>query len=85
MGRVLIAAAAEAGVRITLIDSCYLHGRIGAQPEGAQQRFSDGSAEAWAERVEALDETESAAHRGRDPQHARGRPRGGGDRGGVGR
>jgi formiminoglutamate deiminase len=54
MGRALIAAAAEAGVRITLIDACYLHGGIGAAPEGAQQRFSDGSAEAWAERVSAL-------------------------------
>jgi formiminoglutamate deiminase len=60
MGRVVLAAAAEAGVRLTLIDCCYLHGRIGAPPEGAQQRFSDGSAEAWAERVDALDETESA-------------------------
>jgi len=54
MGRVLIAAAAEAGVRITLIDACYLHGGIGEPPEGAQRRFSDGTAEAWAERVEAL-------------------------------
>jgi formiminoglutamate deiminase len=60
MGRVLLAAAAEAGVRITLLDSCYLHGRIGAPPEGAQKRFSDGSAEAWAERVNDLDENESA-------------------------
>jgi len=59
MGRVLLAAAAEAGLRITLIDSCYLHGRIGAPLEGAQQRFSDGSAEAWAERVDDLDENES--------------------------
>jgi formiminoglutamate deiminase len=60
MGRVLMAAAAEAGVRITLLDCCYLHGRIGAPPEGAQQRFSDGSAEAWAERVDDLSENESA-------------------------
>jgi formiminoglutamate deiminase len=54
MGRALTAAAAEAGVRITLIDACYLHGGIGAQPEGAQTRFSDGSADAWVERVSAL-------------------------------
>jgi formiminoglutamate deiminase len=59
MGRALIAAAAEAGVRITLIDSCYLHGGIGEPPEGAQRRFSDGSADAWAERVDALGEGES--------------------------
>jgi formiminoglutamate deiminase len=54
MGRTLIDAAAEAGVRITLIDACYLHGGIGAPPEGAQRRFSDGSVQAWVERVEEL-------------------------------
>jgi formiminoglutamate deiminase len=54
MGRALIGGAAEAGVRITLIDACYLHGGIGAAPEGAQRRFSDGTAEAWVERVSAL-------------------------------
>ena len=60
MGRVLIAAAAEAGIRITLIDSCYLHGGIDRPPKGAQRRFSDGSAEAWVERVDDLAESESA-------------------------
>jgi formiminoglutamate deiminase len=54
MGRALIAAAAEAGVRITLIDACYLHGGIRQPPAGAQKRFSDGNAEAWVERVSAL-------------------------------
>jgi formiminoglutamate deiminase len=54
MGRVLIESAAEAGVRITLIDACYLHGGIGEPPAGAQQRFSDGSAEGWVERVDQL-------------------------------
>ena len=60
MGRVLLTAAAEAGVRITLIDSCYLHGGIGEPASDAQRRFSDGSADAWAERVSDLDENESA-------------------------
>jgi formiminoglutamate deiminase len=60
MGRVLITAAAEAGIRITLIDSCYLHGGIGEAPEGAQRRFSDGDAQAWVERVDDLAESESA-------------------------
>jgi formiminoglutamate deiminase len=60
MGHVLLAAAAEAGVRITLIDSCYLHGGIGEPLHDAQRRFSDGSAHAWAERVSDLDENESA-------------------------
>jgi formiminoglutamate deiminase len=60
MGRVLISAAAEAGIRITLIDSCYLHGGIGEPAEGTQRRFSDGSAHAWVERVNDLAESESA-------------------------
>jgi formiminoglutamate deiminase len=59
MGRVLIAAAAEAGIRITLIDSCYLHGGIGERAEGAQRRFSDGSAHAWVDRVDDLAESEA--------------------------
>ena len=54
MGRALIQAATEAGIRITLIDACYLHGGIGTPPEGAQVRFSDGTVEAWVERVAAL-------------------------------
>ena len=54
MGRALIDAAAAAGVRITLLDACYLHGGIGAEPEGAQRRFADADADAWAERVSAL-------------------------------
>ena len=45
MGRALIAAAAEAGMRITLLDACYLHGGIGAEPEGVQRRFADADAE----------------------------------------
>jgi formiminoglutamate deiminase len=60
MGRALIAAAGEGGVRITLIDTCYLHGGIGVPPEGAQLRFSDGSADAWTQRVADLAESESA-------------------------
>jgi formiminoglutamate deiminase len=54
MGRVLRRAAAEAGIRITLIDACYLHGGIDRPPSGAQRRFCDRDAEAWAERVDAF-------------------------------
>jgi len=59
MGHALIAAAAEAGIRITLLDTAYLasgFGRAGrGEPPQAQQlRFSDGTAEAWAERAGAL-------------------------------
>jgi formiminoglutamate deiminase len=60
MGRAMIAAAAAAGIRITLLDACYLHGGLGEPPSTTQLRFSDGDADAWAGRVDALPETESA-------------------------
>lgn len=54
MGEVLIDAASQAGIRITLLDTCYLRGGFD-QPLGeTQRRFSDGTAEAWAARVEGL-------------------------------
>jgi formiminoglutamate deiminase len=53
-GRAMIAAAREAGIRITLLDACYLHGGIGEQLNEVQLRFSDGDADAWAERVDML-------------------------------
>lgn len=59
MGNAIVRAANDAGIRITLIDSCYLQGDItGAPLEGAQRRFSDGSWENWAERVKALSDSE---------------------------
>ena len=54
MGEALIAAAAEAGIRITLLDTAYLSSGFGAAPEQHQLRFTDGTAEKWAERVSAL-------------------------------
>ncbi|MFI6207147.1 formimidoylglutamate deiminase [Streptomyces sp. NPDC051041] len=54
MGEALIAAAAEAGIRITLLDTCYLSAGFGRPPTAHQLRFSDGTAEAWAERCAAL-------------------------------
>ncbi|MEV4426411.1 formimidoylglutamate deiminase [Streptomyces sp. R-07] len=56
MGEALIAAAAEAGIRITLLDTAYLSSGFGAAPEQHQLRFTDGTAEKWAERVSALKE-----------------------------
>ncbi len=53
-GRALIAAAREVGLRITLLDTCYLAAGIGEEPAGVQLRFSDGDADRWAERVTAL-------------------------------
>jgi formiminoglutamate deiminase len=56
-GRTLARAADEAGVRMTLLDTCYLQGGLDGRPlEGAQLRFGDRSAAAWAQRVSALDE-----------------------------
>jgi formiminoglutamate deiminase len=60
MGEALIAAAADAGVRLTLLDTCYLAGGIGTEGyvpvDGVQRRFSDGDAEGWAIRHGALKE-----------------------------
>lgn len=56
MGRALLAAADEAGLRIRLLDTCYLGAGIGSPPEGVQRRFSDGDAGRWAERVAAFDD-----------------------------
>ena len=57
MGVSLAAAAADAGIRLTLLDTLYLHGGFapgtasGYAPLSEEQaRFSDGSAEAWADR-----------------------------------
>ncbi|PDP87792.1 formimidoylglutamate deiminase [Glycomyces fuscus] len=59
MGHALAAAAADAGIRITLLDVCYLSG--GLDPRGVhrpltgpQLRFGDGDAASWAERAAAF-------------------------------
>ncbi|NDU72885.1 formimidoylglutamate deiminase [Actinomadura sp. DSM 109109] len=54
MGEALIAAAADAGIRITLLDTCYLAGGIGRPLAGPQLRFGDGTAGNWARRVDSL-------------------------------
>lgn len=62
MGEALIAAAAEAGIRITLLDTVYLHGgltRDGYQPlQGPQLRFGDGTIDAWYDRWSRLRESD---------------------------
>lgn len=58
MGEALRQAAREAGVRLTLLDTCYVAGGLG--PDGhheisdEQRRFSDGDADGWARRVGRL-------------------------------
>jgi formiminoglutamate deiminase len=57
LGEALIEAAAAEGIRITLIDACYLRGGLDGRPlEGVQRSFSDGDAERWIARVEELRE-----------------------------
>jgi formiminoglutamate deiminase len=52
MGHAVLEAARDAGIRIALLDTCYLSGGIGQPLEGVQRRFSDGDADAWARRVD---------------------------------
>jgi len=59
-GDALIAAAADAGIRITLLDTCYLAGGIGEPLEGPQLRFGDGDAAGWGERAAALQGSDQA-------------------------
>ncbi|MFI0141607.1 formimidoylglutamate deiminase [Streptomyces luteogriseus] len=60
MGEALIAAAAEAGIRITLLDTAYLSSGFGRPPTAHQLRFSDGDAEAWAARSSLLKDQDHA-------------------------
>lgn len=56
MGLAVIGGAADAGLRLTLLDTCYLSAGVDgtALAPGPQTRFGDGSGDAWAERVEQL-------------------------------
>jgi len=55
MGVALSRAASDAGIRLTLLDSCYLRaGLRGGELDPIQRRFSDGDVEGWAERVRDL-------------------------------
>jgi formiminoglutamate deiminase len=58
-GEAVIAAADAVGIRITLMDACYLRGGMDGRPvEGGQRGFSDGTAEKWAARMDAMKESE---------------------------
>lgn len=55
LGLALIDAARQEGIRITLIDACYLRGGLDGSPlDDRQQMFSDGDANRWARRVDEL-------------------------------
>jgi formiminoglutamate deiminase len=58
MAHALRQAAADAGVRLSRLDTCYLAGGLGPDGhlplDGVQRRFSDGDVDAWADRVADL-------------------------------
>jgi len=59
LGESLIGAARQVGIRITLIDACYLRaGMDGRELDGVQQTFSDGDVERWAMRMDELEDGE---------------------------
>jgi formiminoglutamate deiminase len=66
MGLALVQAANEAGIRLTLLDTCYLAGGLTADGhlplDGVQQRFGDGDADRWAARVDELRSGAATAH-----------------------
>lgn len=57
MGLAVRQAADEAGIRLTLLDTCYLEGGLNGgghiELHPGQLRFSDGTVDAWAERMSA--------------------------------
>ena len=63
MGRALIQAASEAGLRLTLLDACYLQGGLDGRPlEGPQLRFGDGDVDRWQGRIADLVDTPMVRH-----------------------
>jgi formiminoglutamate deiminase len=58
----LARAAVRAGIRLTLLDTCYLAGGFGEPLEEGQRRFSDGNAQRWLDRVASLRATVTSLH-----------------------
>ena len=60
--RALIQAATEAGVRLTLLDTCYLAGGLAATGhlplDPVQTRFSDGDVDRWQARISLLNDSD---------------------------
>lgn len=51
MKEALSESAIETGIRLRVLDTCYLSAGFGDPVEGVQRRFSDGTVDAWTERV----------------------------------
>ena len=56
MGRALLAAADEAGIRIRLLDTCYLAAGFGGRPRASRCDTPTVTRTRWAERVAAFDD-----------------------------
>ena len=54
MGLALLDAARSAGLRLALLDTCYLAAGIGRPAERVQRRFSDGDVREWQRRADEL-------------------------------
>ena len=68
MGVAMVDAARDVGIRLTLLDTLYLHGGLDPTLDGgygplapSQARFGDGNADRWIDRVERLASTASEA------------------------
>ena len=62
MERALARAARASGIRLTLLDTCYLSSGFGAPLEPAQRRFGDADAATWLARLAALRDVFAAEH-----------------------
>ena len=62
MERALARAARASGIRLTLLDTCYLSSGFGAPLEAAQRRFGDTDAATWLARLAALRDVFAAEH-----------------------
>ena len=53
--RAMVKAAKDVGIRLTLIDACYLRGGLDGRPlDGQQRTFSDGDVVKWTKRMNDL-------------------------------
>jgi formiminoglutamate deiminase len=58
MAHALTAGANDAGVRLTLLDTCYLRGGFDQPLDEVQRRFADADADDWGSRVDVLKDTD---------------------------
>ena len=62
LDRAVVEAAREAGIRLVLLDVCYMTGDVGKRLEGAQQRFESRSVDEFLESAERIGAQGLVAH-----------------------